>query len=154
MRGYISTLMSTHHIGSRINALREERKLSQHSLARLFGFKDRQTVSAIETGVRRVTAEELLLAVEKLNAQLVYFTDPFLLAGAMKSALRAHALNRDDVWVLCGLHNASLRFGVRVGLREHLVSWEDLLDDVGHRPNPPCEQPTRGSGRRGHSLSS
>ena len=73
--------MTTHQIGSRIKALREERKLSQESLARLFGFKDRQTVSAIETGVRRVTAEELLLAVETLDAPLEYFTDPFLLAG-------------------------------------------------------------------------
>ena len=73
--------MSTHQIGSRIKAMREERNLSQDSLARLFGFKDRQTVSAIETGVRRVTAEELLLAVEKLDAPLEYFTDPFLLAG-------------------------------------------------------------------------
>ena len=125
--------MSAPHIGSRIKA---ERKLSQDSLARLFGFKDRQTVSTIETGVRRVTAEELLLAVEKLDAPLEYFTDPFQLAGAMKSALRAYALNRDDAWVLCGLHNASLCFGVRVGLREHLVSWEELLDDVGHRPKP------------------
>ena len=73
--------MTTHQIGSRIRALREERNLSQDSLARLFGFKDRQTISAIETGLRRVTAEELLLAVEKLDAPLEYFTDPFLLAG-------------------------------------------------------------------------
>jgi Zn-dependent peptidase ImmA (M78 family)/DNA-binding XRE family transcriptional regulator len=68
-------------IGARIKALREERKLSQDDLARLFGFKDRQTVSAIETGERRVTAEELILAVEKLGAPLDYFTDPFLLVG-------------------------------------------------------------------------
>ena len=68
-------------IGARIKALREERKLSQDDLARLFGFKDRQTVSAIETGERRVSAEELLLAVEKLGAPLDYFTDPFLLVG-------------------------------------------------------------------------
>lgn len=68
-------------IGARIKALREERKLSQDDLARLFGFKDRQTVSAIETGERRVTAEELVLAVEKLDASLDYFTDPFLLVG-------------------------------------------------------------------------
>ena len=40
-----------------------------------------QTVSAIDTGDRGVTAEELLLAVEKLGASLEYFTDPFLLAG-------------------------------------------------------------------------
>jgi Zn-dependent peptidase ImmA (M78 family)/transcriptional regulator with XRE-family HTH domain len=73
--------MTTNLIGTRIKALREERKLSQDDLARLFGFKDRQTVSAIETGERRVTAEELLVAVEKLGAPLDYFTDPFLLVG-------------------------------------------------------------------------
>ena len=68
-------------IGVRIKALREQRKLTQDAVARLFGFKDRQTVSAIETGARGVTAEELLLAVEKLDAPLEYFTDPFLLVG-------------------------------------------------------------------------
>ena len=73
--------MTTNIIGTRIKALREERKLSQDDLARLFGFKDRQTVSAIETGERRVSAEELLIAVEKLGAPLDYFTDPFLLVG-------------------------------------------------------------------------
>lgn len=68
-------------IGTRLKALREERKLSQDELARMFGFKDRQTVSAIENGERRLSAEELLLAVEKLASSLEYFTDPFLLAG-------------------------------------------------------------------------
>ncbi len=73
--------MSVNFIGARIKVLREERKLSQDDLARLFGFKDRQTVSAIETGERRVTAEELVVAVEKLGAPMNYFTDPFLLVG-------------------------------------------------------------------------
>src|ERR1700739_1345912 len=73
--------MTPNIIGTRIKALREERKLSQEDLARLFGFKDRQTVSAIETGERRLSAEELLVAVEKLGAPLDYFTNPFLLAG-------------------------------------------------------------------------
>ena len=73
--------MKTGLIGSRIRALREERKLSQESVAEMFGFRDRQTVSAIETGARRVTAEELLIAIERLDAPLEYFTDPFLLAG-------------------------------------------------------------------------
>jgi hypothetical protein len=50
-------------------------------LARQFGFKDRQAVSAIETGERRVSAEELVCAVELFGVQLDYFTDPFLLAG-------------------------------------------------------------------------
>jgi len=68
-------------IGTRIQALREERKLTQEDLAGLLGFNDRQTVSAIETGARRVTAEELVLAVEVLGTSLEYFTDPFLLVG-------------------------------------------------------------------------
>jgi Zn-dependent peptidase ImmA (M78 family)/transcriptional regulator with XRE-family HTH domain len=74
-------VMALQFIGSQIRALREQRKLSQDDLARLFGFKDRQTVSAIETGERRVTAEELVQAIEKLGAPLDYFTDPFLLVG-------------------------------------------------------------------------
>ena len=76
-----SNVQSGPPIGTRIKALREERNLSQEELARLLGFKDRQTVSAIETGARRVTAEELVLAVEVLGTSLEYFTDPFLLVG-------------------------------------------------------------------------
>jgi Zn-dependent peptidase ImmA (M78 family)/DNA-binding XRE family transcriptional regulator len=68
-------------IGQRLKALREEKSLSQDDLARLFGFKDRQTVSSIETGDRRLSAEELLVAVQKLGAPLEYFTDPFRLVG-------------------------------------------------------------------------
>src|SRR5919201_4588778 len=84
--------MTTYIIGARIKALREERKLSQDDLARLFGFKDRQTVSAIETGERRVTAEELVLAVEKLGVSLDYFSDPFLLIGEGKFSWRQTGL--------------------------------------------------------------
>ena len=73
--------VTTQLIGKRIRALREKRGLTQEKLAEMFGFKDRQTVSAIETGARQVTAEELVLAVERLGAPLEYFTDPFLLAG-------------------------------------------------------------------------
>ena len=75
-------------IGRRLKALREERKLSQDDLARLFGFKDRQTVSAIETGERRVSAEELLIAIQKLGASLDDFTNPFLLVGEGKFSWR------------------------------------------------------------------
>src|SRR6266702_814491 len=80
--------MATTLIGTRIKALREERKLSQDDLALIFGFKDRQTVSAIETGERRVSAAELLIAIEKLGAPLDYFTNPFLLAGEGKFSWR------------------------------------------------------------------
>ncbi len=73
--------MATQLIGKRIKALREARNLSQDELAHLLGFKDRQTVSAIENGVRRVKAEELVTAVHSLGVSLDYFTDPFLLVG-------------------------------------------------------------------------
>lgn len=68
-------------IGTRIKALRQARRLSQDDLARLLGFNDRQTISTIEMGTRRVTAQELLLATEKLGVPLEFFTDPFRLEG-------------------------------------------------------------------------
>lgn len=71
----------TELIGARIKALREERGLSQEELARQLGFNDRQTLSAIETGERRVSAAELIVAVQKFGVSLDYFTDPFILVG-------------------------------------------------------------------------
>ena len=54
-----------------------------------------------------------------------------------EASLWAHALGRDDGWILCGPDRASLRCGVRLGLRDRLVSMEGLLDDVGHRRATP-----------------
>ena len=51
-----------------------------------------------------------------------------------EASLWAHALHRDDAWVLCGPDKASLRFGVRMGFRERLMSLERLLDEIGYRP--------------------
>ena len=87
----------TQLIGKRIKALRRERKLSQENLAEIFGFNDRQTVSAIETGARRVTAEELVLMVEKLGAPPEYFTDPFLLAGEGRFSWRQTGLDAEQL---------------------------------------------------------
>ena len=50
-----------------------------------------------------------------------------------EEALWAHALGRNDAWMLCGPDRASLRCGVRLGHRERLVSLEELLKHVGHR---------------------
>ena len=84
--------MPTSPIGKRIKALREDRTLTQEQLARVFGFKDRQTVSAIENGTRRLTADELLLVVERFRVSLDYFTDPFLLVGEGKFSWRHSGL--------------------------------------------------------------
>ena len=81
-------------LGKRIKALREARKLSQEDLAQIFGLKDRQTISAIETGVRRLTAGELVIAVEKLGVPLHYFTDPFLLVGEGRFSWREEGVDR------------------------------------------------------------
>ena len=51
--------------------------------------------------------------------------------------LWAHALTRTDAWALCGPDKASLRLGVRLGLRDRLVSLEELQTDIGYRPKTP-----------------
>jgi hypothetical protein len=56
----------------------------------------------------------------------------FLDAG--EQMLWAHAVTRDDAWVLCGPDKASLRLGIRLGFHQRLVSLERLLSDVGFRP--------------------
>jgi XRE family transcriptional regulator, fatty acid utilization regulator len=89
--------MTTATIGTRIKALREAKGLKQDDLAQAFGFKDRQTLSAIETGERRVTAEELLRAVELFGVPLDTFTDPFLLLGEGRFSWRQSGVVRDDL---------------------------------------------------------
>jgi hypothetical protein len=48
--------------------------------------------------------------------------------------LWAHALTRKDLWLLCGPDRASLRFGIRLNLRDRMVSLEKLLKDAGAKP--------------------
>lgn len=68
-------------IGNRLKHLRIERGMSQEDLCQIFDFKDRQTISAIETGTRRMSAQELMIAVDKLDVSVEYFSDPFRLMG-------------------------------------------------------------------------
>ena len=65
----------------RTKALRRAQGLSRNGLTRLFGLKDRQTVSTIKVGIRRVTASELLFAAERFGVSFDYFTDPFRFDG-------------------------------------------------------------------------
>ena len=68
--------------------------------------------------VHSVSARELAeLALRKGNIAL----------DEGEEALWAHALGRNDAWMLCGPDRASLRCGVRLGHRERLVSLEELL---------------------------
>ncbi len=85
------------HIGARMKALRQERGLSQDGMAQVFGFKDRQTISAIETGVRQVRATELLLVAERLNVPLDFFTDPFRVDGEVRFSWRQSGVGRSEL---------------------------------------------------------
>ena len=89
--------MTNQLIGRRIKAIRQARGISQDELARALGFKDRQIVSAIETGVRRVRAEELLLAMEHLSVPLDYFTDPYRLDGEGLFSWRQMGVRREQL---------------------------------------------------------
>jgi len=79
-------------INRRLKAAREKLGLTQAQLAEKLGFKDRQTLAAIEVGQRKVSAEELVRAVQALGLDLEYFTDSFRLAGEGRFSWRT---NRD-----------------------------------------------------------
>lgn len=66
-------------MGDRVRLARQEADLSQETLSTQLGFNDRQTLSAIESGKRAVSAEELVLLARVLKQPLDYFTDPYLL---------------------------------------------------------------------------
>jgi Zn-dependent peptidase ImmA (M78 family)/DNA-binding XRE family transcriptional regulator len=114
--------MPTATIGTRIKALREAKGLKQDELAHAFGFKDRQTLSAIETGERRVTAEELLRAVELFGVPLDTFTDPFLLLGEGRFSWRQTGVARDDL----------VRYEQDAG--RFVAAFRTLAPLVGHEP--------------------
>ena len=87
--------MESEVIGSRLKHIRIERGMSQEDLCSIFGFKDRQTISAIETGVRRMSAQELITAIDKLGVSIEYFSDPFLLIGEGEFSWRHQGVSKD-----------------------------------------------------------
>ncbi|MBZ9916580.1 MULTISPECIES: hypothetical protein [unclassified Mesorhizobium] len=72
--------------------------------------------------------EDIDLAVALTRDPQIGFLDPG------EQSLWAHALSRTDAWVLCGPDKGSLRIGIRLGMRDRLVSLERLLADAGFRP--------------------
>ena len=76
-------------INKRLKIAREKAGLTQAQLAEKLGFKDRQTLAAIEAGQRKMSAEELLRAMDVFGLDLDYFTDGFRLVGEGKFSWRA-----------------------------------------------------------------
>ena len=79
-------------VGVRVKAAREAKKLTQENLSNNLGFKDRQTLAAIEAGIRKVSAEELMRFMDVLERDLDFFTDPFRLVAEGHFSFRAHGL--------------------------------------------------------------
>ncbi len=71
----------TELINRRLKHARGKLSLTQAELSAKLGFKDRQTVAAIEAGQRKLSAEELVRAMQVLGVDLDYFTDSFRLVG-------------------------------------------------------------------------
>ncbi len=94
---------------------RAEQRIDRHGLRKSFA------------AVHRVTDRE--------RAELAVRV-PDIALDRGEASLWAHAVHRDDSWILCGPDTASLRFGIRLGFRDRLVSLERLLDNAGHRPTP------------------
>jgi len=71
--------MNMEYIGKRIKALREANGMKQAELAEVLDLKDRQSVSALENGTRRVSADELIKVVNHFSISLQDISNPFLL---------------------------------------------------------------------------
>ena len=116
-----------HLIGKRVALARGSTTLSQEGLAEALGFKDRQTISAIETGQRKVTADELALLAEKLHQSVDYFTDPYVVVERSQFSYRANERASD----------ALQDFGHKA---ERLISvqrrFRELLGEVGSPIQP------------------
>ncbi|UIN36919.1 XRE family transcriptional regulator [Methylobacterium oryzae] len=83
--------MTSAPAGTRLKALREQRNMSQEELSRVLGFDHRQTLQQIESGQRRLTAGELVAAVEAFGLPLDYFTNPYLIVGEARFSWRRDA---------------------------------------------------------------
>ena len=106
--------MNDHRIRRRIAALRKQAGMKQDQLAHALGFKDRQTVSAIETGERQVSAAELVQLAEVLDVDLSFFSDPFILVDEGSFSWRRNEVPAETI------ERFELRAGSWLALYRHL----------------------------------
>lgn len=111
--------MSNRELELRFRTVRKQHALSQEEVAKIFGFKERQTVSAIETGIRRLTATELLRAVEVFDSSIEYFTDPFQAVDQVKFSWRQRGIEP----------NVLREYEIKAG--GWLVAYRNLAPKVG-----------------------
>jgi len=66
-------------IADRIRAARAAKGWTQDQLADVLGVSDRQTISTMESGERRITADELIRLISVFGQSMDFFTDPDLI---------------------------------------------------------------------------
>lgn len=98
------------------------------------GFQSRRKEEAIDAGELRNSLAAVHSVSVHERAELALRKGNIALDEG-EDALWAHALGREDPWLLCGPDRASLRCGVHLGHRERLVSLENLLLRAGHGPS-------------------
>lgn len=84
-------------IAKRLKYAREQASWTQAQLAAKLGFKDRQTLAAIEAGQRKITADELVRAIDIFKLDLDFFTDSFRLVGEGSFNWRADPRTATDL---------------------------------------------------------
>ena len=85
----MSTPPRHYAVVQRLKALRETRGVTQEQLSQALGFRDRQTLAAIEAGERRIAPDELAAAAMALGVTVDYVTDPYRLVGEGRFSFRA-----------------------------------------------------------------
>jgi hypothetical protein len=98
------------------------------------GYQRRRAEQQIEQAALQASLAAVHKVADAERAAVIVRDALFAYLDPGEASLWAHALTRADAWVLCGPDTASMRFGVRRGLRDHLVALETLLKDVGYRP--------------------
>jgi len=83
--------LSQRLIGARVRVARDAMNLTQEQLGDALGFKDRQSVSDIETGKRALKSDELVRLTDVLAREIDFFIDPFVVAGEAEFSWRASA---------------------------------------------------------------
>ena len=136
--------MNSQTIRKRFRALRKNQGMSQDDICAALGLKDRQTISAIESGIRKISADELIAASEIFGVGLDFFTDPFRLIGDEgRFSWRQHEVNEEELsrfesiagqWIAAYRHLSELKGDIdnpilpRLGLNSS-SSFEDAQTD-------------------------
>jgi transcriptional regulator with XRE-family HTH domain len=140
-------------LGLRVRAAREAKSMTQEELSARLGFKDRQSLSAIEQGLRSVKATELVAFAKELCQELDYFTDPFNVAGEAQFCWRVADFGVDlasleeKIGPLLGLYrwlnkerSSVLKQALRISLRSSMEDAQNagraLAAELGASVSP------------------